>query len=222
MKVALISCVFPPEPVTSASTSHSLACELSVRGHDVTVITSYPSRPGGRVFKGFRGHFFPQAARVDGIELVRCFSTSSNSSTLLYRFWENLSFGCFAGLELARMRRPDVIYINTWPIFAVGIASWVSRIRRIPIVLSIQDVYPESLIALKKLNPGTRIARLLRSLDARVARVASAVVLISAGAEEIYSQDRGVAPDRIHLIANWRTAENQPTEQTALQQRKLL
>jgi glycosyltransferase involved in cell wall biosynthesis len=159
--------------------------------------------------------------RENGIEVVRCFSTTSRSSTVFSRLAENLSFGFVSGLAIARVRRPDAIYINTWPIFAAGIASLVARIRRVPIVLSIQDVYPESLITLKKLNPGTRIARLLRWLDAGIARIASAVVVISAGAEEIYSHDRGIAHDRIHLIANWRATENQETEETAQQQRKL-
>lgn len=221
MRVVLVSCVFPPEPLTSASTSHSLAWELTRRGHDVTVITSYPSRPGGQVLSGFRRHLFGHLERENGIEIVRCFSTTSRNSTLLSRLAENLSFGFCAGLAVARVRRPDVIYANTWPIFAAGIASWIARVRQVPIVLSIQDVYPESLISLKKLNPGTRLARLLRWLDARIARIASAVVVISESAEVIYSHDREIPQERIHLIANWRTMENQAPVGIARQQRKL-
>ena len=221
MRVVLVSCVFPPEPLTSASTSHSLAWELTRRGHDVTVITSYPSRPGGQVLSGFRRHLFGHLERENGIEIVRCFSTTSRNSTLLSRLAENLSFGFCAGLAVARVRRPDVIYANTWPIFAAGIASWIARVRHVPIVLSIQDVYPESLISLKKLNPGTSLARLLRWLDARIARIASAVVVISESAEVIYSHDREIPQERIHLITNWRTMENQAPVGIARQQRKL-
>src|ERR1035441_6245835 len=58
MRVLLVSSVFPPESVTSASTSYSLAKYLRGKGHDVTVLTSYPSRPGGRIFSGFRRRMF--------------------------------------------------------------------------------------------------------------------------------------------------------------------
>jgi glycosyltransferase involved in cell wall biosynthesis len=88
-------------------------------------------------------------------------------------------------------------------------------------VLSIQDVYPESLIALKKLNPSTIVAGLLRWLDSRIAQIASAVVVISASVKAIYSLDRKIPQEKIHLIPNWRTMENQASVEVARQQRKL-
>jgi colanic acid biosynthesis glycosyl transferase WcaI len=221
MRVVLVSSVYPPEPVTSASTSHSLACELAKRGHEVTVITSYPNRPGGRVYQGFRRRLIAHHEMKDGIEIVRCFSTTSRTSTLLSRLAENLSFGIFAGLEMARMRRPGVIYVSAWAIFAKGIVSWVAGVRRIPVVLSIHDVYPESLVSLKKLNPGTPIFRLLRWLDTCTARAAAALVVISKSAEKIYSRDREITYERIHRIADWRAIEPPPQQEIAQRQRSL-
>jgi glycosyltransferase involved in cell wall biosynthesis len=221
MKVALVSCVFPPEPLTSASTSHSLALELAKRGHRVSVITSYPSRPEGKLYPGFRRRLMNRFEGENGIEIIRCFSTTSRASTLLSRLAENLSFGLCSGLALARIERPDAVYINSWPIFAGGIACLIARARRIPFVLSIQDVYPESLIALKSLNPKNALARWLRWIDASMARMAFSVVVISASAEETYLRDRGVSRERVQRIPNWRTTEDQPTQDTARAQRKV-
>jgi colanic acid biosynthesis glycosyl transferase WcaI len=220
MRVVLVSCVFPPEPLTSASTSNSLARELVKRGCDTVVITSCPSRPGGRIFPNFRRSMFPRCERNDGLEVVRCFSLTSPRSTIVSRLAENLSFGLCAGLAMARVRRPDVIYANTWPICATGIACLIARIRRIPIVLSIQDVYPESLISLKKLGPDTRAARALRWLDSRIARIPCDLVVISESAGEIYSRNRGIAREKIHCIPNWIAAQSPPTEETAQRLRK--
>src|ERR1039458_5170759 len=158
MRALLVTCVFPPEPVTSASTSYSLAQELSRRGYDVTVITPYPSRPGGRVFPGFRRRLFGRSRESGGIDVVRCFSTTSRTASLISRLSENVSFGLSGGLAMAMLRRPDVIYANTWPIFASGIAALVARFRRIPIVVSVQDVYPESLFSLGRLPSVRRSA----------------------------------------------------------------
>jgi glycosyltransferase involved in cell wall biosynthesis len=220
MRIALVSSVFPPEPLTSGLTSHSLALALAKRGHDVTVLANYPNRPSGRTFSGFRRNLLPKRERENSFEVVRCFSTISRTSALLSRLAENLSFGLSAGLALAQLPLPDVVYINAWPIFAGGMVSFVAKTRRIPIVLSIVDVYPESLFALKKLDSTTWLAKFLRWLDASIARASFALVVISKSAESIYSRDRAIASERIHCIANWRDTEEQPAEETVERQRE--
>jgi len=219
MRILVVSCVFPPEPVTSASTSHAIACELAKRGHHVTALTSYPSRPGGRLLPGFRRRLFERFQTENGFTVIRCFSTTSHTPTLLSRLAENLSFGICSGLVLALIHRPDVIYANTWPIFAAGIATIVAKMRGIPIVVSVQDIYPESLVSLKKIKSDNFIARVLKSFDCFVARMAAALVVISERAENIYSYDRRVTRERIHRIANWRTQMEQPTGEMSRQQR---
>jgi glycosyltransferase involved in cell wall biosynthesis len=118
-------------------------------------------------------------------------------------------------LFLARAPRPDAIYLNVWPLISQGILSWIARLRRIPVILSIQDVYPESLVALKMLRSGTRIAKLLRWLDTSIALNASAVIVISKTVENTYLHDRGIARGKVHLIANWKTAENLPSAESS-------
>lgn len=221
MKILVVSCVFPPEPVTSASTSHALACEMARQGNDVTVITSYPNRPGGRLFSGFKRRFLERSQAENNFEIVRCFSTISRTATLLSRLVENLSFGVCAGFAIARMPRPDVIYANTWPIFAAGIASLVAKTRRIPIVISVQDIYPESLISLKKLKSGSHAERILKFFDTRIARAAAALVVISERAEQIYSREREIPRKQIHCIANWRPKKECPTVEMAQKQRDI-
>jgi glycosyltransferase involved in cell wall biosynthesis len=172
------------------------------------------------VFPGFCRRPIEHNNGDNGIKVIRCFSIVSSTSTVLSRLAENLSFGFISGFVMMRISRPDVIYINTWPLFAAGIASCVARFRRVPIVLSIQDVYPESLIALRKFRFGTQFKQLLRLLDARIARAASAVVVISKRAEDIYLRDRKIARMRVHRIANWRAFEDQPAQDMVQLQRQ--
>jgi len=207
MRALLVSCVFPPEPMTSASTSHALAQELARRGHDVTVIAPYPNRPGGRVYPGFRRRWFGCSRESGCVRVIRCFSTTSRTSSLASRLFENVTFGLSCGLAMAVLRRPDVIYLNTWPIFASGIAALVAMFRRIPMVVSVQDIYPESLVSLGRLRQESILSRLLRLVDVRIARLASDVIVISRRLERIYSSDRGIPAEKLHLIANWRRRE---------------
>ncbi len=45
MKIYIVSCVFPPEPLVSAQTSAQIAEEMTELGHQVKVFAPFPSRP---------------------------------------------------------------------------------------------------------------------------------------------------------------------------------
>lgn len=203
MRVLLVSSVFPPESVTSASTSYSLAKYLRGKGHDVTVLTSYPSRPGGRIFSGFRRRMFGLDRSFCDLKVVRCFSTNSRTSTLLSRFSENLSFGLFAGLAAICVPRPDVFYVNAWPIFASSIITLIARLRSVPVILSIKDVYPESLVSLGRLPSRSRVSRILRFIDTLAARGAHTLIVVSQRMASIYLTDRGIPESRMRVIPDW-------------------
>jgi glycosyltransferase involved in cell wall biosynthesis len=203
MRALVVSCVFPPEPSVSAQTSAQVAEELVKRGHHVTVVTAFPSRPSGRLYPGYARKLFQRERTAAGFELIRCFSILSPESRVLSRLLENVSFGLSSGLAMLRVGHRDVIYANTWPIVASGIAVLIARVRKTPVVVSIQDVYPESMISQRRIGPDGAMARLMRWADALVARACKEVIVISEAFASIYRADRGVAPDRLHVVPNW-------------------
>jgi len=206
MRVAVVSCVFPPEPVVSSRTSFDVARALAARGHDVTVLAPFPSRPAGVLYPGVRRSLFRRERSSDGFAVVRCFGTISRRSSLLSRLAENVSFGMTSSLALLVARKPAVVYVNTWPVFAAAMVSAVARVRGVPVVFSVQDMYPESLLAQRR--RGSRLAAAaVRAIDRAVTRAAAAVIVISESFAERYRSTRGVDPTRLHVVRNWLPAE---------------
>ena len=119
------------------------------------------------------------------------------------RFLENASFGLTSGLAALVGPRPDVIYSNTWPVFATAVVTVVARLRKVPVVVSVQDIYPESLLAQGRAGQRSWLFRAMRGIDAFVARSARAIVTISESFASIYREDRGVDAGRVHVIPNW-------------------
>jgi glycosyltransferase involved in cell wall biosynthesis len=202
MRMLIISCVYPPEPVVSSQTSAQIVQELVQRGHDVIVITSFPNRPAGKIYPGYSRRLF-QAENKDGYRLIRCFGSISTKSQIFSRLMENITFGVTACLAALTVPKPAVVYSNTWPIFAAGLMWLASWLRRVPMVISIQDMYPESLISQKRLHPHGHVAKILRSIDGFLARRCAGVIAISSRFGDLYHNDRGVATERIHVIPNW-------------------
>jgi glycosyltransferase involved in cell wall biosynthesis len=207
LKVMIVSAVFPPEPMVSAQTSDQLALELLTRGHSVHVLSPFPNRPRGKIFDGYRRTLFSTSKSTSesgrDFVLTRCWSFFSSESTMINRFAENISFGVTSGLRLLFAKRPDVVYSNSWAIFATGIISLVARLRRIPLVLSVQDVYPESLETQGRVGKRRLSYRLLRKCDQAILHSAREIVVISEGFRELFTSDRGIPPERLHVIPNW-------------------
>lgn len=203
MRVLIVSCVFPPEPIVSSQTSGELAGELAARGADVTVVTGFPNRPAGRLFDGYRRRLYSRDLTPEGYELIRCFNALSTESSIASRLLENLTFGITGAIAALTSRKPDVIYSNTWPLFASLLILLVARIRGVPIVFSIQDIYPESLVSQGRLSEDSPLARALRALDGVLMRSAAALVVISSRFRDIYATTRRVPGERITLVHNW-------------------
>ena len=203
MRILVLSAVFPPEPVISAQTSAQIARELIRKGHSVTVVTSFPSRPAGELYPGFRRRLYQRQNTPEGYEIIRCFSFLSAQSRLVSRFLENISIGCTASLAILFLQRAEIIYSNMWPIFAsgmIGIAAWL---RRIPLVVSIQDVYPKSLVYQQRLGENSLLVRLFEHIDGAIARASKAVIVLSERYARLYQESRKVPAEKVFVVPNW-------------------
>jgi colanic acid biosynthesis glycosyl transferase WcaI len=201
MNIVIVSAVFPPEPVVTAQTSFQIAEELFHHGHQVTVLAPFPNRPDGRLFKGYRRSLYHRESM--GFSVIRCFSFLSRKSTMCSRLLENLGFAITCSVRVLFLPRPDVLYMNTWVIVCSGMVSAAAWLRRIPVAMSIQDVYPESLSQQQRIRPQSFLFRILRALDRRIAHSAKALIVISDQFRETYRLDRGVPGERIHVLQNW-------------------
>jgi len=203
MHVLIVSAVYTPEPVVSSLTSAQIAEALLGEGHEVTVVCPFPSRPSGVGYPGFRRRWVHCENGSKGVKVVRCFSFFSRASTLWSRFLENFSFGLSAGWVVLTGRKPDVIYSNAWPIFATGFIALAARLRGVPLVLSVQDVYPESLISQGRIREEGLLARGMRWVDRGIARRSRALIVLSERWAGLYQNGRGVPATRISVIPNW-------------------
>jgi len=201
IRVVIVSALFPPEPVISARTSFQIAQELQRRGCDVTVVAPFPSRPQGFGYPGWRRALWRRET-INGIGLVRCFSFYSQKSTLFSRSLEHLSFGVTGAIATMARSRPDVIYANTWPITATTILAGIAAIRHIPLVMSVQDLYPESLISQGVIREAGPVSKAMYWLDGLTARVAETIILISKPLAEEYLKSRE-ACQKVRVIPNW-------------------
>lgn len=192
MRILLITAVYPPEPVVSARLSQDLREYLVERGHTVHVLCPVPSRGGHDTAGAAPG-------AVTKLNSYRC-----PVSRLIGRARESWDFGRRAADWIAAQPQGsfDVIYANVWPLLAPYHIVCAARACAIPVVMHVQDVYPESL-ATKLPTILYRLASLpLKAWDRAVVRRCAAIVLPSVRIGRAYSLSRKL-DGRVHVVRNW-------------------
>lgn len=193
-KVLILSAVFPPEPVVSANLSYDIACALSEM-NTVTVLSPKPSRP-------FGFHFTDELLNFN-FKHFQVGSYICASSSIIGRFKESYSFGKHCYRYIADDRQNiDIIYANTWPLMAQYFAVKAAKKYSIPIIIHVQDIYPESLS--KKLPFGTSFFNgILLPLDKYILSHSTKVIAISKKMKEYLKLTRKLNVDKIEVVRNW-------------------
>lgn len=204
MRVVIVNAVYPPEPVVSAQMGRDLAAHLAHRGVPVKVLCPAPSRPVGTDYAMLR-QCGRTLTRVEaGVEVVRLPSFAAPKSRLFARMRESWSFGRHVCRYLEKdLQFVDVVYANTWPLLSQALLARYCASRRIPLVLHIQDVYPESLLGKLPIVLRSVIGRPLWMLDRWCAQQAQQVVVISDNMRRTYVENRGLAPGKVVTVPNW-------------------
>lgn len=198
LKILVASCVFPPEPVVSAKTSSDIAQYLHDQGHEVVVVCPPPTR--NVTVEGLEERI---AALKAPFPVSRVFAFSSKKSSVISRFLENISFGLSVFIFILCQRKIDLIYANVWPLFSIGLLLVAAKIKRIKVVASVQDLYPESLAVQRRVKESGSLYRTLLKLDTLIARKCDRVVVISDGFHRAYTCARQIDPSKVILVRNW-------------------
>jgi glycosyltransferase involved in cell wall biosynthesis len=202
--ITIVSAVYPPEPLVSARMSADLADTLAARGNRVTVVCPQPTRPLGADYRAFSAPGNIIESNENHVEIVRLPSFTSPQSKMISRMRESWSFGKLSCRYLTqRAVMPDVLYVNAWPLVGQALIAGYARKRRIPMVLQVMDVYPESL--LNKLPGVARIlfAKPLQMLDSWVARQATTISVIAKSVQNLYVNNRRIPSEKIVTIPTW-------------------
>ncbi|QGN49548.1 glycosyltransferase family 4 protein [Micromonospora sp. WMMD558] len=202
MKVGLVSQWYPPEGVFIPG---NLAQQLAARGHDVRVLTTFPSYPHGRIYPGWRQRWRHVEAQGP-VAVRRVPAYPSHDTSALRRAASHVSFGASSALAGPRwLGGVDVTYVYHPPPTAIAAAALVRAARRTPIVLHVQDMWPESVLQSGMAPTGLAGRAVASGLDALMRttyRLASAVVVISPAMADLVVE-RGADPDRVRVVWNW-------------------
>ncbi len=193
---------FPPEIGSASHLFYEFARGLTDRGHEVTVVTTFPreynlaKEDPHLPLKYRRGVFLKE--KLDGINVIRLRSPAPKYSPTLRGIEHFLvPFLIFFG---GLFSKPDIIIVYTPPL-PIVFAGWLlSKIRRIPLIITIQDLYPQAVIDLGFLkNP--ILIKIFKILE-KLIYVLSDKVIVYSESNKRYIATK-THESKIAIIPNW-------------------
>lgn len=198
MRVLILTQYYPPEIGAPQTRLAALARELKRRNHHVEVVTAMPHHLLGRTYEGYRNTFY-MLEYVDGVKVHRTWVYAA-SGTGFKRILNYLSFTVSSLFGLMRVKKPDVVFVESPPLF-LSIPGWLAALRhRAKLVFNVADLWPDSVRDLGVMRDGP-VMRVAEHLEAWTYRHADVVNAVTDGIGEALSR-KGVPRSKIHYLPN--------------------
>ena len=198
--ILIASALFPPETVVSANLSYDIALELATI-NEVVVLSPKPTRPYGVVF----GESYKLNKQFEHVVLN---SYTCSRSNIFGRFRESYSLGRHLAKYIDNNHQKiSVIYANIWPLFAQRALLKNAEKYDIPVVLHVQDIYPESLSEKIKAMKGL-INILFTPIDRKNLELSTHILTISEQMKGYLIKTRRISKDKFSIIHNWQNDSN--------------
>jgi glycosyltransferase involved in cell wall biosynthesis len=190
---------FPPESNAPASRTFEHCREWVRAGHQVTVITCEPNFPKGKVFDGYRNRLWQQEV-MSGIRVIRVWSYITANEGFVKRILDYQSFMLSATLAAPFVRSVEVV-VGTSPQFFTACAAYlVSRMKRIPFVFELRDMWPESIKAVGAMKDSA-VIRVLERIELFLYRKAAQIVTVTHAFKDTLIR-RGIDGQKIEVVTN--------------------
>lgn len=199
MHILFLTDNFPPEGNAPATRTYEHAREWVKQGHNVTVVTSAPNFPEGKLYEGYKNNWY-QKSVLEGIEVRRVKTYITANDGFVKRTLDFMSFmvsGFFAGIFVKNV---DLIVATSPQFFTTVAGHGLSVFKRKPFVFELRDIWPASIYAVGAMKKSAIIS-LLEKLELYLYRRAAKIISVTNSFKsELVA--RGVKANKIDVVRN--------------------
>ncbi len=202
MRILLIHQYFLEDDDSGGSRFNEMTKIWTEKGHSVTVLAGTMHYNLNQKRNDYKGKLFVK--RQQGpVNVYRCYVSESYNKNFLGRLWGYFSF-VFSATLVGLTKVPgkhDVIIVTSPPLF-LGITGYIlSRIKRIPFLFEVRDLWPESAIDTGVVT-NKWLIKLSYALERFIYRTSSRINVLTPAFRDTLITSKGIPMDKIELIPN--------------------
>ena len=202
MRILLLSQWCYPEPGPRV---HELADALARRGHQVTLVTGFPTYPGAHFYDGYRPSFYRRDAYGEA-EILRLPHFPHGGKSITKRLLNYSSFMLsVAGIGSWLSGPVDCMYVFLPPPTTGLAACFLALAKRAPFLCDVRDIWPDAVVASGMMGEG-KVVNAISSVQKFIHKRAKRIAVPSPG----YRKNligKGVDPDKIAIVPHWADTE---------------
>lgn len=198
MRILFLTDNFPPEVNAPATRTFEHCQEWVKAGAEVTIITGEPNFPQGKVYAGYKNHFYKKET-IDGIKVIRVWTYIVPNKGILKRTLDFISFSItsfFAGL----FQKADIIIATSPQFFTALSARTLHFWKHTPWIMEVRDLWPESIKTVGAIKQG-KIIRYWEWQEERCYNSAKKIVVVTDTFKKKLIE-RGFPENKIEVIKN--------------------
>lgn len=200
MNVLLITAYFPPDTGSASHLFYELGMGLTRKGHEVQVLTGFPSYHAQGDVEKYRGKWF-MVEKMDGMEVIRTWVLQFPRHIPMTKGLWQFSCAAFFTLSTFRLSKVDVSLVYSPPLTLGYTALALKKRKGIPFILNVQDLFPQSLIDLGIIKDNL-FRTFFEGMERKMYQYADLITVHSAG-NRAHVLEKGADNDKVEVVPNW-------------------
>ncbi|HEC62087.1 MAG TPA: glycosyltransferase WbuB [bacterium] len=202
MKVLVVADAYPPEIRSASDLMSELAEELNARGHQVSVLTSYPAY---NLAHDSLGKHFDECMNEGGITVIRVRTLPHHKVNYLVRGVAQITmpYLFLRTLQKYQKGRFDIVLVYSPPLTLAKIGRVLKRSQKSRFILNVQDIFPQNAIDLGALNNPAIIA-FFEKMEKKAYDSADVIAVHSEGNRRFLIANKKIQDtEKLRVLHNW-------------------
>lgn len=205
MRILIYSAYYEPEKAASLYLSTELYEGLAKSGCIVDLFVPMPTRGiDEKTRKQYKCKKIEE--KCNGNLRIHRVSLFRESKNIVLRAIRYILMNIIFVLKSLTVKA-DLIFVQSTPPTQGLMAAIIKRLKHIPFVYNLQDVFPDSLVGLGMTNEKSLVWRIGKKIELITYRNADNIIVISDAIRDNIRK-KGVPDNKIHRIYNWVNVEN--------------
>jgi glycosyltransferase involved in cell wall biosynthesis len=202
MNILLIHQYFLEEDDPGGSRWNEFTRVWTAQGHNVTVLAGMMHYNGKEKRPEYKGKYFVRKSQ-GSVNVWRCHVSEAYNKHFLGRLWGYFSFmfsSLYAGLFKVKGKH-DVVIVTSPPLFVGASGYLVSRLKRMPFVFEVRDLWPESAIDTGVLK-NKMVIKLAYWVEAFIYKHAALINVLTPAFYKVLHEKKGIPENKLIQISN--------------------